>query len=55
MTGLEAVMVRVSGFLLIALLSGMLSSALLQSNAQLTEAKPFSNGNSSACSWPTVG
>jgi signal transduction histidine kinase len=38
-TGLEAVMVRVSGFLLIALLSGMLSSALLQSNAQLTEAK----------------
>ncbi len=38
-TGLEAVMVRVSGFLLIALLSGMLSNALLQSNAQLTEAK----------------
>ena len=38
-TGLDAVMVRVSGFLLIALLSGMLSNALLQSNAQLTEAK----------------
>ena len=37
--GLNAVMVRVSGFLLIALLSGMLSNALLQSNAQLTEAK----------------
>jgi len=37
--GLDAVMVRVSGFLLIALLSGMLSNALLQSNAQLTEAK----------------
>lgn len=36
--GLDAVMVRVSGFLLIALLSGMLSNALLQSNAQLTEA-----------------
>lgn len=38
-TGLDAVMVRVSGFLLIALLSGMLSNAVLHSNAQLTEAK----------------
>lgn len=37
--GLDAVMVRVSGFLLIALLSGMLSNALLRANAQLTEAK----------------
>jgi signal transduction histidine kinase len=36
--GLNAVMVRVSGFLLIALLSGMLSNALLQSNAHLREA-----------------
>ncbi|GAB4265208.1 MAG: hypothetical protein Kow00122_20340 [Thermoleophilia bacterium] len=37
--GLDAVMVRVSAFLLIALLSGMLSNALLQTNAQLLEAK----------------
>ncbi len=37
--GLDAVMVRVSGFLLIALLSGMLSNALLQANARLTSAK----------------
>lgn len=37
--GLDAVLVRVSAFLLIALLSGMLSNALLSSNAQLTQAK----------------
>ncbi len=37
--GLDAVMVRVSAFMLIALLSGMLSNALLQTNAQLLDAK----------------
>jgi signal transduction histidine kinase len=37
--GLDAVLVRVSAFLLIALLSGMLSNALLQSNADLLHAK----------------
>ncbi|MHB1345107.1 MAG: sensor histidine kinase [Thermoleophilia bacterium] len=37
--GLDAVLVRVSAFLLIALLSGMLSNALLNTNAQLTQAK----------------
>jgi signal transduction histidine kinase len=37
--GLDAVLVRVSAFLLIALLSGMLSNALLQSNAELMDAK----------------
>jgi signal transduction histidine kinase len=37
--GLDAVLVRVSAFLLIALLSGMLSNALLSTNAQLSQAK----------------
>ncbi len=37
--GLDAVLVRVSAFLLIALLSGMLSNALLRSNAELLDAK----------------
>ncbi len=37
--GLDAVLVRVSAFLLIALLSGMLSNALLSTNEQLTQAK----------------
>ncbi|GAB4254782.1 MAG: hypothetical protein Kow00129_15740 [Thermoleophilia bacterium] len=37
--GLDAVLVRVMAFLLIALLSGMLSNALLHSNAELLEAK----------------
>jgi len=37
--GLDAVFVRVTAFLLIALLSGMLSNALLQSNADLMRAK----------------
>lgn len=35
--GLDAVLMRVSGFLLIALLAGMLSNALLDSNARLTQ------------------
>ncbi len=37
--GIDAVLVRISAFLLIALLSGMLSNALLNSNAQLALAK----------------
>jgi len=37
--GLEAVALRITAFLLIALLTGMLSNALLQSNADLLETK----------------
>ena len=37
--GLDAVLMRVSAFLLIALLSGMLSNALLTSNARLSQTK----------------
>ncbi|MHB9149019.1 MAG: sensor histidine kinase [Thermoleophilia bacterium] len=37
--GLDAVLMRVSAFLLMALLAGMLSNALLDSNARLTQAK----------------
>lgn len=37
--GLDAVLLRVSAFLLIALLAGMLSNALLDSNTRLTQAK----------------